>query len=149
MSLDTEARAPQKRAPVVVDEPVIEAVETPVYDPAQPSALVAGGDYDSDQTNAVRYIQNGQWFTASGRWLPDPSRPVRKAQAPVAAAKVEPQAPLDEEEIERLLETPRGIELMSESRDVIVRLVLAAGGATVAGDGSTRYMVAWLARNTQ
>jgi hypothetical protein len=126
-----------------------EVLVEPQFDESAPYAIVANGDSEADVTQTVRFIQDGQWYNAARRWIPDSSRPVREPLAVEEPIQVQQQKPLTPGDIDKLCATSRGKDLLGEGRDVITQLVREAGGAIAAGDGSTRYMVAWLVRNTQ
>jgi hypothetical protein len=124
---------------------------TPVFDKTKEHGVIAHGDLAGQEPSALpAFFQNGHYFRPDGSYHSSDGQP--KKLAPAAKAVKPPDSQpynLTDAQVAELMKDPRAEELEALPRDELVKLINAANGPVIGGEGSQRMMIAWLIKNTK
>lgn len=120
----------------------------PVFDADQNHAVIYGSGGDIDPTSLPRYQQNGHYFRSDHSYHSPDGIARRKDTAVPTLSAINTLPAVDEAEAADLLLDPRAEALLELPRDELARLVAAANGPMIVGEGSAQSMVAFLIKNT-
>lgn len=127
-----------------------ESQPTPVFDPNRDYGLIAHGALPEgkDPSELPRYLQAGNYFRPDFKFHSTDGQPRKREAPPPDPTSVNTLPGVPADEVEALLQDPRAELLLDTPRDIIVQMVNRLNGPMIAGEGSTRAMIAFIIKHT-